>query len=365
MLEYIHSPNTPTLIRMAPGPLHSPPSQSTYSLSQYEESYPPHQTPVYPPLPAPQATRATSGRNLPGSTAQARSGINTPSTLPPPPTHMNSHFSPSSFTPPHPVPSVQPSPMPYSHPPPGYEVSDPFDQPRHLEPSPSGGHLATWSVAQHIQQSPPVLPGSIIRPQPSPLDVESLSLNLGRRRDSRRSSELHHSPTPPTSPGSTRSPNSAVPSTGSNGYEIFLNDVSTDNFHAPKESAVSMDSCRRGRTRVKVKPFNWSKLSRPWGKEKTKAPKLVNGQSATSFGSEPLILSTLGEGQQMNIDTFCNAYSLPDTILHLFRESAITGTHAFSDITKTDLTEMGFKIGEIIDLKRAVKKWASEERFVS
>ena len=123
-------------------------------------------------------------------------------------------------------------------------------------------------------------------------------------------------------------------------------------------------SLPRGRTRAKVQPLNWSKFS-SWRKEKTKAPpQLVNGQSATSSGSEPLIPSTLREGQPMDIDTFCNAYSLPDTILRLFHENAVTGTHAFSDITKTELMEMGFKIGHIIDLKQAVNKWASKESFV-
>jgi len=325
---------------MAPEPLHGPPSQSAYPSSRYEESYTPHQPPVYPPLPAPQATRAPSGHILPGSAA--RPAINTPSTLPPLPTHMNSHFSLSRFTPPH-LPPAQPSPVPYSRSPPGYEV---FDQP---PPGPS-------SVAPHMQQSPSVFPQSTSRPQLPPLDVGSLS-NSGRSGDSRRYSELHRSPTPPTSP-STRLPNSAVPSTGSTDYEIIsLNDASTDNSHSPKESAVSANSFRRGRTRAKVKPFDWSKLS--WWKEKTKAPQLVNGQSTTSSGSEPLIPSTLGEGQQMNIDTFCNFYSLPDTIRHLFHENAVTDTHMFSYITKTDLTQMGFKIGEIIALKRAVNKWAS------
>jgi hypothetical protein len=71
-----------------------------------------------------------------------------------------------------------------------------------------------------------------------------------------------------------------------------------------------------------------------------------------------LIPDTLGEGPKMDIDTFCAVYSLPDSILQQFRNNAITGTHAFSHITETHLTELGFKIGEIIDLKEAVKTWA-------
>jgi hypothetical protein len=72
-----------------------------------------------------------------------------------------------------------------------------------------------------------------------------------------------------------------------------------------------------------------------------------------------LIPSTLAEGPRMDIDTFCVVYLLPDAILQHFRDNAITGTHAFSHITDTDLVGMGFKIGEVIDLKEAVRMWAS------
>ena len=354
---------------MAP---HGPSSQSAYPPSRYEELYPPHQlsysphshaqtsneasydsavsyneAPYQPPAyPAPQATRANSDRNLP-----ALPTINTPPTFPSLPTYgMNSHFSPSP---------AQLSPTAHSPSPPGYEIADPFEEPQHLEeashlspPGLSGGHLG---VAPHIQRSLPVFPGSTIGPQPPPLDVESLN-NSGRRRNSVRSSE--HSPTSSTSP-STSFRNSAVPSTASTNYESFPNDASTDNSHAPKESPVAINSFRRGRTRPKVQPLDWSKLSRAWKKEKTKTPQLFDRQSATSSGSEPLILSTLGEGQRMDIDTFCNTYSLPDNILQLFHAHAITATHAFSHITETTLTQMGFKIGEIIDLREAIKTWAS------
>lgn len=74
-----------------------------------------------------------------------------------------------------------------------------------------------------------------------------------------------------------------------------------------------------------------------------------------------LIPSTLSEGPRMDIDTFCIVYLLPDAILHHFRDNAITGTHAFSHIAETDLVGMGFKIGEVIDLKEAVKMWASSK----
>ena len=52
-------------------------------------------------------------------------------------------------------------------------------------------------------------------------------------------------------------------------------------------------------------------------------------------------------------------YQLPDAILQHFRDNAITGTHVFSHIMDSDLTGMGFKFGEVIDLKEAVMIWAS------
>jgi len=74
-----------------------------------------------------------------------------------------------------------------------------------------------------------------------------------------------------------------------------------------------------------------------------------------------LIPPTLNEGPQMDIDTFCAVYELPNAVLRYFCENTITGTHAFSHIMDTDLTGMGFKIGEVIDLKEAVKTWASSK----
>ena len=74
-----------------------------------------------------------------------------------------------------------------------------------------------------------------------------------------------------------------------------------------------------------------------------------------------LIPSTLSEGLRMDIDTFCIVYLLPDTILHHFHDNAIMGTYAFSHIAETDLVGMGFKIGEVIDLKEAIKMWASSK----
>ena len=114
-------------------------------------------------------------------------------------------------------------------------------------------------------------------------------------------------------------------------------------------------------------------------KEKGLQAPVINMVLPTNYGLPPpvaaqlpplfqkptrLIPSTLSEGPRMDIDTFCIVYLLPDTILHHFHNNANTGTHAFLHIAKTDLVGMGFKIGEVIDLKEAIKMWAlSKESF--
>ena len=66
---------------------------------------------------------------------------------------------------------------------------------------------------------------------------------------------------------------------------------------------------------------------------------IFGGQGVTLFITE------------MDIEWFCLIYNLPFSIQTHFHESAITGKHAFAEINSTDLKEMGFKLGEIIDLK--------------
>jgi hypothetical protein len=128
-------------------------------------------------------------------------------------------------------------------------------------------------------------------------------------------------------------------------------------------------------TIVSKSPLLTSRL-RAMEKEKPQAPAapVVNVVLPANFGlplpvvAQPppqiqkptgLIPSTLSEGPRMDLDTFCTVYQLPDAVLHHFRDNAITGTHAFSHITDGDLAGMGFKIGEVIDLKEAVRTWAS------
>jgi hypothetical protein len=64
------------------------------------------------------------------------------------------------------------------------------------------------------------------------------------------------------------------------------------------------------------------------------------------------------EGPKMDIETFCFFISLSEDLLSHFREHRISGTHAFAHISTKELKEMDFKIGEIIDIKEAVKEWS-------
>ncbi|PPQ82245.1 hypothetical protein CVT24_012929, partial [Panaeolus cyanescens] len=84
----------------------------------------------------------------------------------------------------------------------------------------------------------------------------------------------------------------------------------------------------------------------------------VDGAAAPSTG---LIPSGCEEGPNLDITTFCAIYNLPPSFLQKFHLGAITGTHAFAHLTPTDLAAepMGFKIGEVIDLKRAISSWAN------
>ena len=91
-------------------------------------------------------------------------------------------------------------------------------------------------------------------------------------------------------------------------------------------------------------------------------------------GPAPLSIAPLGdsgliplhyvEGQKMDLSAFCALYGLPDIVYQRLSENAITGTHAFAYIKPADLIMMGFKIGEIIDLKEAVKAWCTCNGYI-
>jgi hypothetical protein len=76
--------------------------------------------------------------------------------------------------------------------------------------------------------------------------------------------------------------------------------------------------------------------------------------------STNLIPTNYVEGLKISLSTFCEIYALADSIKQRLQENAITGSHAFSHMSTTDLQAMGFKLGEVIDLKEAIKEWAQK-----
>jgi len=73
-----------------------------------------------------------------------------------------------------------------------------------------------------------------------------------------------------------------------------------------------------------------------------------------------LIPANHTEGSKIDLATFCEIYTLGNSIKQRLQDNAITGTHAFAHMSSTDLQAMGFKLGEVIDLKEAIKEWAQE-----
>jgi hypothetical protein len=71
-----------------------------------------------------------------------------------------------------------------------------------------------------------------------------------------------------------------------------------------------------------------------------------------------LIPATHEPGSKLDIATFCAIFGLSNAIYERLTENAYTATHAFAHMETTELREMGFKAGEIVDLKEAVKEWA-------
>jgi hypothetical protein len=75
--------------------------------------------------------------------------------------------------------------------------------------------------------------------------------------------------------------------------------------------------------------------------------------------SQMLLLIAQPSGPKLTIADFCRNYSLSDSICARLTENGYSGTHTFSYIEVGDLKEMGFKGGEIAELKHAVATWAS------
>lgn len=72
-----------------------------------------------------------------------------------------------------------------------------------------------------------------------------------------------------------------------------------------------------------------------------------------------LLPPNLRPGARTDLAAFCARYELSDNILALLAEAKYTGTHAFRHIQVKDLQEIGFRPGEIADLKDAVLLWVN------
>lgn len=81
---------------------------------------------------------------------------------------------------------------------------------------------------------------------------------------------------------------------------------------------------------------------------------------AAPAASTNLIPANYTEGSRIDLATFCEIYTLADSIKQRLHENAITGSHAFAHMSTADLQAMGFKLGEVIDLKEAIKEWAQK-----
>ena len=88
------------------------------------------------------------------------------------------------------------------------------------------------------------------------------------------------------------------------------------------------------------------------------APPLPQALAPTASVDTIILPPNHSEGPKMDIETFCSVYSLSEGFLSCFWEHRISGTHTFAHISSKDLKEMDFKIGEIIDIKEAVKEWS-------
>ncbi|PPR08156.1 hypothetical protein CVT24_012146 [Panaeolus cyanescens] len=89
-------------------------------------------------------------------------------------------------------------------------------------------------------------------------------------------------------------------------------------------------------------------------------PNGVQGQGqaqAQAGDAEPLIPPTFQPGFKMDMSTFTAAYKVPDSIVARLEKHRLTGTHAFAEMNTQHLENMEFLLGEVIDLKQAIKQW--------
>ena len=74
-----------------------------------------------------------------------------------------------------------------------------------------------------------------------------------------------------------------------------------------------------------------------------------------------LIPSTHTTGPQMSMEQFCSISALSQDIFRRLDDNKYSGTQAFAQ-EASELWELGFKPGEIVDLKEAVLEWALSKK---
>jgi len=75
-----------------------------------------------------------------------------------------------------------------------------------------------------------------------------------------------------------------------------------------------------------------------------------------------LIPPSYRPGPRMDMAQFCSIFALSEDIYRRLDENKYSGTQAFTHMESGELRELGFKPGEIVDLKEAVKEWASSDK---
>jgi hypothetical protein len=85
--------------------------------------------------------------------------------------------------------------------------------------------------------------------------------------------------------------------------------------------------------------------------------------SAAALNPRPPLVAMLipnrhEPGLTCTIEDFCARYELDNTILTKLKDNGYSRMHTFKYIEISELQDMGFKPGEIVELKEAVRLWA-------
>lgn len=64
----------------------------------------------------------------------------------------------------------------------------------------------------------------------------------------------------------------------------------------------------------------------------------------------------------MSMEQFCSIFALSDDIFHWLDTNKYSEMQAFAHMESSELQELDFKLGEIVDLKEAVLEWALNKK---